>query len=436
MFSGMFPKKPKQQQQQSQGFSPFRTLNGYLPTTSNTNGSIYYNYLMRACLRAIATHVAKADIKHIRYVTNTGADGSTITDTIPQNSNIADLLGGQPNPYMNSSEFLFKLTTNLLIHNNGWVYIKEDDQGNTLGFYPLNSSFVTYMESKEVITDDEAGNLFVKFNFRGGQEIIAPYEQIIHLKRDYFENDLMGSYNDDAIYPLIQLTNTVHDGIVNAVKNAPANIRGSLHFNSILKLADIKKKADALLSKFFDIQNNGGIILTDAETGEFKPIESKAILLDAPQMEAIQKQVFGYFNVNASFVFSEYNESQFNAVFNSVISPILKQYSEAFTYKAFTDRQRGFGNKIIFTANRIEHTSDLTKAAILQYGGPLGLFTNNEMRQLFGFAPVEGGERTVESLNFVDVNIKNDYQLNMSNAVKQPDKPKDDPNDPNDKGGS
>ncbi|SPF51133.1 putative Phage portal protein, HK97 family [Candidatus Desulfosporosinus infrequens] len=432
MFSGMFPKKTQPQQQQSPPvFGQFRTLNGYLPVASNTNGSIYYNYLMRMCLRAIATHVAKADVKHIRYVTSTRADGSTATDTIPQNSNIANLLSGQPNPYMNSSEFLFKLTTNLLIHNNGWVYLKEDENpgpsmGNTLGFYPLNSSFVTYMESKEVITDDETGNLFVKFNFRGGEEIIVPYEQIIHIKRDYFENDLMGSYNDQAIRPLTELVNTVHNGIIKAVENAPANIRGSLKFPGVLKVSDLKAKANELLSKFFDINNNGGIIVTDDSMGEFKPIDGKAVLLDAPQMEAIQRQVFGYYNVNAKFVFSEYNESEFNAVFNSVISPILKQYSEAFTYKVFTDRQRGFGNKIIFTANRIEHTSDLTKTQILQYAGPLGIFSINEYRELFGYAPQVGGERTVESLNFVDVNIKNDYQLNMSKTAKQPPAPNND----------
>lgn len=412
MFGNIFVKAKKQMQ----GLRLFRTLNGYLPVVANTNNTqAYYNYLMRACLRAIATHVAKADIKHIRYV----KDANGNIDTIPQDSNIANLLSGQPNPFMNSSEFLFKLTTNLLIHNNAFAYIKEDEKGNALGVYPLNSSFVTYMEAAQTLSD-ETGNLFVKFNFRGGQEIIAPFEQIIHIKRDYFENDLMGSYNDNALYPLLQLTNTVHNGIINAVANGPANIRGSLHFNQTLKVSDLKAKAAEMLSHFFDIQNNSGIIVTDASTGEFKPYENKAILLDAAQMEAIQKQVFGYFNVNAKFVFSEYSETEFSAVFNSVISPILKQYSEAFTYKLFTERERGFGNKILFTANRIEHTSDLTKAAILQYGGPLGIFSKNEFRQLFGFAPQEGGERTVESLNFVSVDVKDEYQLNMAKVGKQP----------------
>lgn len=156
----------------------FKLLNGYIPVVSNTNNTdVYYNYLMRACLRAIATHVAKADIKHIRYVGG---------DTIPQDSDIAHLLSGQLNPFMNSTEFIFKLTTNLLIHNNAFVYIKQDEKGTIQGFYPLNSSFVTYMESSEQGMDD-TGTLFVKFNFRGGEQIIAPFEQIIHLKEYRYE---------------------------------------------------------------------------------------------------------------------------------------------------------------------------------------------------------------------------------------------------------
>lgn len=418
MFSGIFGKKGKLS---SQNLSYFKTLNGSIPAVSNTNGEVYYNYLMRACLRAIATHVSKADIKHILY-----ADG----DTIPQNSDIAKLLGDQPNPFMNSSEFIFKLTTNLLIHNNAFVYIKEDDSGNIEGFYPLNSSFVTYMESSDSGMDD-TGNLFVKFNFRGGQQVLAPFEQIIHIKRDYFENDLMGSYNDNALYPLLQLCNTVHGGIINAVANAPANLRGSLHFSGVLKLADIKKKADAILGKFFDIQNNSGIIITDSETGEFKSFENKAILLDKGQMEIIQEQVFGYFNINKNIVFSQYSETEYDAFQNSVVSPILKQYAEAFTYKVFTDKERkGYGHKILFTTSKLAHVSDKTKTAIVQFASPTGAFTVNEIRDLFGLSPVQGGERRVESLNYVNVDLKDEYQLKMAKSGKQP------PSDPLDPSGS
>jgi len=418
MFGAIFG---KEKQSPPQNLKSFRLLNGYIPVVSNTNNTeCYYNYLMRACLRAIAIHVAKADVKHIRYING---------DTIPQNSGIANLLGGQPNPFMNSSEFIFKLTTNLLIHNNAFGYIKVDDMGNIEGFYPLNSSFVTYMESSESGIDD-TGNLFVKFNFRGGQQVIAPFEQIIHLKRDYFESDLMGSSNDSALYPLIQLTNTVHDGIINATTNAPANIRGSLHFNGTLKMSDMQKKADAILSRFFDIQNNSGIIITDNETGEFKSFENKSILLDAAQMEIIQKQVFGYFNINEKIVFSSYNEDELSAFYTSIISPILKMYSEAFTYKVFTDRERGYGNKISFISSKLQYTSDKTKTTIIQYLGPTGALTINEMRELFGLGAIEGGERRVESLNFVDVNIKNDYQMGMSKTGNTPNNtPTDEPND-------
>lgn len=412
MFSDIFGSK-KKQKPPPENLHYFRLLNGYIPVVANTNNTeFYYNYLMRACIRAIATHVAKADVKHIKYING---------DTIPQNDNISNLLSGQPNPFMGSSEFLFKTTTNLLIHNNAFVYIQEDMNGNITGLYPLNSSFVTYMESGDPLTTmfDDTGNLFVKFNFRGGEQIIVPFENIIHIKRDYFENDLMGSYNDSALYPLLQLTNTVHNGIINAVANAPANIRGSLHFAGILKKDDLKKKADTILSKFFDIQNNSGIIITDQETGEFKAIESKAMLVDGPQMEAIQEQVFGYWNIHKNIVFSNYDENEFDGFFNSIISPILKQYSEDFTYKIFTERERSFGNKILFTGNKLAHVSDKTKSQIAQYAAPLGIFTVNELRDLFSLAPIPGGERRVESLNFVDVAIKNEYQLSMSSTDKQ-----------------
>ncbi len=409
MFSGIFGKVKKL----PQNLKFFKLLNGYIPTVSNTtNTEVYYNFLMRACLRAIATHVAKADIKHIRYVGG---------DTLPQDSDIAHLLSGQPNPFMNSTEFIFKLTTNLLIHNNAFVYIKEDAKGAIEGFYPLNSSFVTYMESSEQGMDD-TGNLFVKFNFRGGEQVIAPFEQIIHLKRDYFESDLMGSYNDNALYPLLQLTNTIHNGIINAVANGPANLRGSLHFQGALKTADLIAKRDEIMGKFFDLQNNSGIIFTDSQTGEFKPFESRAILLDAAQMEIIQKQVFGYFNINEKIVFSTYNEDELSAFYTSIVSPLLKQMGEAFTYKIFTERERtGYGNKIVFVSSKLQYTSDKTKVAIVQYLAPTGSLTINEMRELFGLGAIEGGERRVESLNFVDVSIKNDYQLSMSKSSTLPD---------------
>ncbi|SPF47772.1 hypothetical protein SBF1_3950004 [Candidatus Desulfosporosinus infrequens] len=230
----------------------------------------------------------------------------------------------------------------------------------------------------------------------------------------------MGSYNDNALYPLLQLTNTVHNGIINAVANGPANIRGSLHFAGTLKTADLIAKRDEVLGKFFDIQNNSGIIFTDSQTGEFKPFESKAILLDAAQMETIQKQVFGYFNISEKIVFSTYNEDELSAFYTSIISPLLKQMGEAFTYKVFTDREKSYGNKIVFVSSKLQYTSDKTKVAIVQFLGPTGSLTINEMRDLFGLGAIKNGERRVESLNYINVDVKDEYQLNMAKSVTQP----------------
>ena len=143
-------------------------------------------------------------------------------------------------------------------------------------------------------------------------------------------------------------------------------------------------------------------------------------------MEAIQKQVFGYFNISEKIVFSTYNEDELSAFYTSIVSPILKQMGEAFTYKVFTEREKSYGNKIAFVSSKLQYTSDKTKVAIVQYLAPTGALTINEMRELFGLGAIEGGERRVESLNFVDVSIKNDYQMSMSKSNTLPDVPKND----------
>jgi len=45
--------------------------------------------------------------------------------------------------------------------------------------------------------------------------------------------------------------------------------------------------------------------------------------------------------------------------------------------------------------------------------GSRGALTNNQMLAAFGYPPYEGGNVRLMSLNYVDVNIANQYQLDM-----------------------
>ena len=108
---------------------------------------------------------------------------------------------------------------------------------------------------------------------------------------------------------------------------------------------------------------------------------------------------------------SKYTENEWNAFYESVIEPIAVQLSLEFTSKIFTDRERGFGNEIIFTANRLQYASATTKIALLRDLMPYGLLTINEGREVFNLPPVEDGDKRVQTLNVVDADKANKYQL-------------------------
>ena len=46
--------------------------------------------------------------------------------------------------------------------------------------------------------------------------------------------------------------------------------------------------------------------------------------------------------------------------------------------------------------------------------GGRGALTNNQILRMFGLPPYEGGDVRYMSLNYVDVSIANQYQLNNS----------------------
>jgi hypothetical protein len=45
------------------------------------------------------------------------------------------------------------------------------------------------------ILEDERGQLYVKFYFADQGNVVLPYSDVIHLRRHYYDNDMLGSPN-------------------------------------------------------------------------------------------------------------------------------------------------------------------------------------------------------------------------------------------------
>jgi HK97 family phage portal protein len=277
-----------------------------------------------------------------------------------------------------------------------------DKSGNYNGFYPIISTNVELLENN--------GVLLVRFHFMNGERITLEYTKIIHLRRFYYKHDIYGEPNDTALNPTLELINTSNQGIINAVKSS-AFLRGILKFSqSMLKDEDIKAQRDKFVTEYLSLDNNGGIGALDSKA-DFIPLKSEPVTVDEKQLQHIKQSVYNYFGVNEKIINSTYSEEEWNAFYESVLEPIALQMSLEFTSKIFTEREKGHGNEIIFEANRLQYASNTTKINLIKETLPFGLLTINEAREILNLAPVDGGDKRLQSLNFVDSNVANDYQL-------------------------
>ncbi|WP_438498026.1 phage portal protein [Paenibacillus sp. IHBB 3054] len=363
------------------------------PNFYDFSGESYDSDTVRATVDAFARNVGKLKAKHIRRV------NGEVRNT---NSEIEWLLQVRPNKFMNAYIFYYRLATQYLMSNNVFVWIRRKPGSNDVeGYYPLVSSGVELL--------DVAGEMVVRFRFYDGKEYLAPYEDIIHLRRFYFNNDMFGESNRKALTPILNLISVTNQGIANAVKTS-AFLRGILKFTAMLKPEDMKKQTDKFAEDYLSAANNGGIAATDSKA-EYQELKSDPKMIDDRQMSAMESKVHGYFGTNEKIVKSDYSESDWGAYYESMIEPFGLQMALEFTTKTFSGRAQGHGNEILFESNRLQYASNDTKVKIIETLVDRGMMSINQGLEVFNLPPIENGDKRIMSLNFIDAEMANDYQL-------------------------
>ena len=103
-----------------------------------------------------------------------------------------------------------------------------------------------------------------------------------------------------------------------------------------------------------------------------------------------------------------------------MIEPIAIQLSLEFTFKLFTDGERSFGNKIVFTTNRLQYATLQTRNAIAGNLFDRGVITINEYREFMYLPQIEDGDVRMVSLNYVKADEQTQYQIGQQgNAAQQ-----------------
>jgi len=368
-----------------------KILSGYTPVFTPWMDRPYEADAVRSAVDAIARNAAKLKAKHIRR------EGNTI---IHVGGQIEKLLTIRPNPNMNAYDFLYKMVTTLMLDNNAFAYPVWDGP-NLVAIWPINCTMAEFLE-------DASQTIYVKFYFADGGNVVLPYSEVIHLRRHFYDNDLLGDIKK-PINVTLSAIHTTNEGLAQAVKTS-AYLRGILKYQGMLKEEDIKANRDRFVQEYLTVQNSGGVAALDAKA-EYISLNNDPKIINAAQMKELRDAVYRYFGVNENIVMGKYNEDEWDAFYESTIEPLAVQMSLEFTSKLFTEREIGFGNEIIFESNRLQYASTRTKTGLISALMPLGVFTINEIREILNLSPVEGGEKRLVSLNFINAQLQDAYQL-------------------------
>ncbi len=355
-----------------------RLLSGYTPVFVPWSGRPYEADVVRSAVDAVARNAAKLKAKHIRRV-----DGQII----PVGGQIERILQVRPNPNMSAYDFLYRLVTTLMIDNNAFAYPLWEG-ANLAAVWPINCVLAEFVE-------DNTKTIYIKFHFFDGESLVLPYSEVIHLRRHYYANDLLGE-NNVPINATLSAIHTTNEGLAQAVKTS-ANLRGIIKYQGMLKESDIKANRDRFVAEYMTMQNTGGIAALDAKA-EYIPLNNEPKMVNAAQMKELRDAVYRYFGVNENIIMGRYTEDEWNAFYESTIEPLAVQMSLEFTTKLFSDREIGHGNEIVFESNRLQYASVKTKLALVAMVDR-GAMTPNEWREVFNLSPIEGGDKPIRRLD-------------------------------------
>lgn len=355
-----------------------KELGKYNATFTAFGGDVYSNDVVRSCIRPLAEHSSKARARC-------------------NNKQLENILNNNPNIYMNGKDFIAKVRNKLEIQNTAFILISRDDRGHAVEFYPIP------WQSLEVLRDEKM-HIYIRFSFANGNKMVAAWEDLAVIRKDYNQSDIAGDDNR-ALYQLLDLISTTNQGIANAVK-ATANLRGILkNTKGMISREDVKKQQEEFVKDYLGLENGSGIASLDS-TQEFIPITMNPAVTSFAQMKEFRENIFRYFGVSDAIVQSNYNESQMEAFYDSKIEPFLIALSLELTRKCFTQREQTFGSAIVYESNRLQYSNMATKLSMVSLVDR-GALTPNEWRAMFYLTPIDGGDEPIRRLDTAVVNEHN-----------------------------
>lgn len=364
----IFPKKTQEKQATTQGASTFQTFTAYQPVFTNRYGAIYENELIRAAIDAKARHISKLKVE-------------IMGSAQPQ---MKTLCKHAPNSWQTWSQFLYRLSTILETQNTAFIVPIKNARYNTLvGFYPALPSECRIVEKNK--------EPYLQYKFTNRQTAAERMAECGIMTKFQYKDDFFGESNR-ALGTTMDLVQIQNKGIEEAVKNSNT-FRFMARMTNFTTDEDLAKAQSRYSNNA--MKGDGGVLLFPNTWTDIKQINSAPYTVDAAQMNTIKENVCSYFGVSEAVMQGTAKSEELDAFFNSSIEPFAIQLSEVMTKMAYTLQEQSYGNQILITANRLQYMNTSQKVQMVQQLADRGMMTVNEGRELFNYAPIDGGDETM-----------------------------------------
>ena len=355
--------------------SMWKEIGSYAARFTEFGADIYRNEVVRSCVRSLAEHTSKANVRVLRD----GKQGD---------KRLERMIQYRPNLYMNGKDFLYKVRTLLELYNTAFIYINRDELGRCIGLYPIPQC------SAEAV--DALGQLYIKFYLPSGDILTASWEDLAVLRKDYNSSDIWGDDNS-AILTSLDLLHTTNEGMANAIKST-SNLRGLLKSTkAMLSDEDRKKQRDNFVSDYMAITNTSGVVALDS-TQDYTPLNIQPVVANYKSIEELRNNIYRYFGVSEEVILGKVSGDDWDAFYEARIEPFLIALGLELTNKIFSSRERGYSNEIIFESNRMQYMSTSNKLALISLVDR-AVMTPNEVREVLNLAPVPWGDRPMSWQN-------------------------------------
>jgi HK97 family phage portal protein len=357
--------------------------------------NLYESDIVGAIANCIGTNCGKLKPQLVRH----DAKGLTVRDDY-----LARILSLRWSPEATPYDALYKMASDLVYRSNAFAVIfYNDDFTKVKSINPITTT-------SHRIWDDEKGNTFFKFTWDyDGKEYTVPYQAVIHLKSRYNKKRFLGTPPDAQLKTSLELLDVTAESLRNVVRQS-ANLKGYLKYNNFIDEDELREKVVNFQKAYMDASNEGGLGGLDSST-DFHEINQKTQTIPTVQSQFLRENIYRYYNCNDKILMSLFNEAEWNAFYESVIEPIAIQLSLECTFKLLSERERGCGNKIVFTADRLQCASLQTRTNIGAQLFDRGIITINEYRELLYYEPIEDGDARMVSLNYVKADEQSIYQI-------------------------